>query len=58
MLNKEGVPSPAGQKWNTARIAKLIRNPVYRGAIVWNRHTMKASSAGPGTFVRAQTDFL
>ena len=39
-LNNEGIPSPAGQKWNTARVAKLIRNPVYRGAIVWNRHTM------------------
>jgi len=39
-LNNEGIPSPAGQKWNTARVAKLIRNPVYRGAIAWNRHTM------------------
>jgi DNA invertase Pin-like site-specific DNA recombinase len=39
-LNNDGIPSPAGQKWNTARIAKLIRNPVYRGAIAWNRHTM------------------
>jgi len=40
VLNAEGIPSPAGQKWNTARIAKLIRNPVYRGSIAWNRHTM------------------
>lgn len=39
-LNNEGISSPAGQKWNTARVAKLIRNPVYRGAIAWNRHTM------------------
>ena len=39
-LNDEGIPSPAGQKWNTARIGKLLRNPVYRGAIAWNRHTM------------------
>ena len=39
-LNDEGIPSPGGQKWNTARIAKLLRNPVYRGAIAWNRHTM------------------
>jgi len=39
-FNAEGIPSPGGQKWNTARIAKLIRNPVYRGAVVWNRHTM------------------
>ncbi|MCC6902531.1 MAG: recombinase family protein [Polyangiaceae bacterium] len=39
-FNDEAIPSPAGLKWNTARIAKLIRNPVYRGAIAWNRHTM------------------
>jgi hypothetical protein len=39
-FNSEGIPSPGGQKWNTARIAKLLRNPVYRGAIAWNRHTM------------------
>ncbi len=39
-FNDEGIPSPAGQKWNTARIGKLLRNPVYRGAIAWNRHTM------------------
>jgi rhodanese-related sulfurtransferase len=39
-FNNEGIPSPGGLKWNTARIAKLIRNPVYRGAIAWNRHTM------------------
>src|SRR5690606_9440536 len=40
MFNDEGIPSPNGQKWNTARIGKLLRNPVYRGAIAWNRHTM------------------
>ncbi len=39
-FNEEGIPSPGGQKWNTARIGKLLRNPVYRGAIAWNRHTM------------------
>lgn len=26
--------------YESARIAKLLRNPVYRGAIAWNRHTM------------------
>ena len=40
LLNGEGIPSPTGQKWNTSRLAKLIRNPVYRGAICWNKHTM------------------
>jgi DNA invertase Pin-like site-specific DNA recombinase len=40
LFNQEGIPSPGGLPWNTARIGKLIRNPVYRGAIAWNRHTM------------------
>ncbi|GIX05017.1 MAG: hypothetical protein KatS3mg114_0886 [Planctomycetaceae bacterium] len=40
LFNAEGIASPGGQKWNTSRIAKLLRNPVYKGAIAWNRHTM------------------
>ena len=39
-FNSEGIPSPAGQKWNTSRVAKLLHNPVYRGSIAWNRLTM------------------
>ena len=39
-LNGKGIVSPGGMKWNTARIGKLIRNPVYKGAIAWNRHSM------------------
>lgn len=39
-LNTEGIASPNGQKWNMARVGKLLRNPVYRGTIAWNRHTM------------------
>ncbi|MFV0442545.1 MAG: recombinase family protein [Planctomycetaceae bacterium] len=39
-FNAEGIPSPGGQNWNTSRIAKLLRNPVYKGAVAWNRHTM------------------
>ncbi len=39
-LNVEGVPSPSGMKWNTSRVGQLIRNPVYKGAIAWNRRTM------------------
>jgi hypothetical protein len=39
-LNDEGIRSPEGTPWNTARIGKIIANPTYRGAIAWNRHTM------------------
>lgn len=40
LFNSEGIPSPGGLPWNTARIGKLIRNPAYKGAIAWNRHSM------------------
>ena len=39
-LNAEGLKSPIGQHWNQSRVTKLLRNPVYRGAIAWNRRTM------------------
>jgi DNA invertase Pin-like site-specific DNA recombinase len=39
LFNKEGIPSPGGLPWNTARVGKLIRNPVYRGALVYNKRT-------------------
>lgn len=39
-LNRDGVPSPTGQAWSTSRVAKLIKNPVYKGAICWNKHSM------------------
>lgn len=39
-LNSEGVRSPNGQMWNQSRVTKVLENPVYRGAIVWNRRSM------------------
>jgi len=39
-LNSEGVRSPIGQLWNQSRVTKVLENPVYRGAIVWNRRSM------------------
>ncbi len=38
-LNTEGVPSPAGGKWNTNTIGKILRNPIYLGRGVANRFT-------------------
>ena len=44
-LNAEGVPSPSGGIWYDASIRGrpgrgdgLLRNPVYIGQLVWNRH--------------------
>lgn len=50
-LNEEGVPSVDGAKWNNSQIKRLLENPVYRGAIAWNRRTLGKLNgvAGDGT---------
>jgi DNA invertase Pin-like site-specific DNA recombinase len=42
LLNKEGVPSMKGALWNPSNIAMMLRCPVYRGAIVYNKRTSGA----------------
>ena len=44
-LNREGVPSPRGGKWNAStitghwgRINGILQNPVYKGVYLWNRN--------------------
>jgi len=39
-LNDEGIPSADGKKWNANRIKRMVENPVYRGALAWNKRTM------------------
>ncbi len=39
-LNRDSIPSPTGQSWSTSRVAKLMKNPTYKGAICWNKHSM------------------
>ena len=38
-LNAEGIPSYTGVKWVSRQIRGVLENPVYKGAIVWNRRT-------------------
>lgn len=45
-LNGEGVPAPAGRCWYATTIrgtprfgGGILRNPIYRGQLVWNRST-------------------
>ncbi len=38
-LNKRGIVSPKGHIWQFTTIKNIIENPVYRGALVWNRRT-------------------
>lgn len=50
-LNDEGIPSVDGGKWNSSQIKRLLENPVYRGAIAWNKRTLGKlhGVAGDGT---------
>ena len=43
-LNNEGIPSPRGGKWSYQAVAGscrghtgILRNPIYKGQLVWNR---------------------
>ncbi|RLS53628.1 MAG: hypothetical protein DWH91_14005 [Planctomycetota bacterium] len=42
VLNNEGIPAMRGSIWNPANIAMMLRCPVYRGAIVYNKRTSGA----------------
>ena len=47
-LNKRGVPGPKGNPWSETMVKMILRNPVYRGALVWNRKTVGKISGFDG----------
>ena len=36
-LNTQGIPSPNGKPWGKTTVAKILRNEVYTGTLVWGR---------------------
>jgi DNA invertase Pin-like site-specific DNA recombinase len=69
LLNNEGVPTMLGAKWNSSNIASLLKNPVYRGALVYNKRTSGAlfgmdaqgklrPKQGKGTASNPQVDWI
>ncbi|MEX2372795.1 MAG: recombinase family protein, partial [Dehalococcoidia bacterium] len=36
-LNAAGIRTPMGRRWEHASVASVLKNPVYTGALVWNR---------------------
>ncbi|WP_330299921.1 recombinase family protein [Streptomyces sp. NBC_00503] len=36
-LNKEGIPSPSGGKWQSSTVSRILNNPVYEGWQVTNQ---------------------
>jgi DNA invertase Pin-like site-specific DNA recombinase len=59
-LNRDGIPSPRDGNWSTnthaswsqGTIRSIVRNPVYRGDLFWNRRTFgKFNRVGGGVAV-------
>ncbi|MCC7193362.1 MAG: recombinase family protein [Phycisphaeraceae bacterium] len=38
-LSRRGIAGPMRSEWNRMAIKTILQNPVYRGALVWNRRT-------------------
>jgi site-specific DNA recombinase len=36
-LNQRQIPSPAGKRWNTSTLGRLLRQPAYKGTAYYNR---------------------
>ncbi len=47
-LNKRGVPGPKGNPWSEMMVKMVLHNPVYRGALAWNRMTVGKISGFDG----------
>jgi DNA invertase Pin-like site-specific DNA recombinase len=44
-LNAAGVRTPMGRRWEHTSVASILRNPVFKGALVWNRTTKSKINA-------------
>ncbi|HOD83922.1 MAG TPA: recombinase family protein [Phycisphaerae bacterium] len=44
-FNAAGIRTPMGRKWEHGSISSLIRNPVFKGALVWNRRSQAKINA-------------
>lgn len=38
-LNRDGIPSPTGLKWNTSTLLKILKNPIYAGTLKYGKVT-------------------
>jgi site-specific DNA recombinase len=45
-LNQRQIPSPAGKRWNTSTLGRLLRQPAYKGTAYYNRSQADYSGVG------------
>ena len=45
-LNQREIPSPAGKRWDTSTLGRLLRQPAYKGTAYYNRRQADYSDVG------------
>jgi site-specific DNA recombinase len=45
-LNQRQIPSPAGKRWTTSTLGRLLRQPAYKGMAYYNRRQADYSGVG------------
>ncbi|OGM25997.1 hypothetical protein A3A76_04425 [Candidatus Woesebacteria bacterium RIFCSPLOWO2_01_FULL_39_23] len=55
-LNAEGVPTRKGRHWERAMVARILKNPVYFGALIYNKY-FRRKNALTGTTKMGKNPF-
>ena len=42
-LNEKGITTKAGNKWNPSTVCLILRNPVYKGTMVYNKRRISVT---------------
>lgn len=45
-LNEDGILSPTGKAWRPAVIGRLLRNPIYKGYLSYDKTSQKVNNSG------------
>lgn len=43
-LNRDGVPTRKGRRWERAMVDRILTNPVYYGCLIYNKHFRRKTS--------------
>jgi len=57
-LNASGAASPRGGHWTPHQILSILRNPVYVGTRVYNKHDWRSFRKGEGRRIRDPKDWV